>query len=253
MIPFRDENPTVNLPIATYVIIGMNIIVWVVVQGFGATYPLAESFCNYALIPGDLLGNAPANTQIAVAQNLTCPIDGRGELSTLVSSMFMHGGWFHIIGNMLFLWVFGDNVEDVMGPFRFAAFYVLCGLAAAIAQIVTDPTSLIPMVGASGAIGGVMGAYAIMFPKARIHMLIILIVYVTTLSVPAFVVLGYWFLIQVISGIGTLGASGGGVAFWAHIGGFVAGVILVFVFRDADMIAARKRLAERHSAKHSWF
>ena len=253
MIPFRDENPTVNLPIVTYVIIGMNIVVWVVVQGLGATYPLAESFCQYALIPGDLLGSAPPNTQIAVAQNLTCPIDGQGQLSTLVSSMFMHGGWFHIIGNMLFLWVFGDNVEDVMGPFRFAAFYVLCGLAAAIAQIVTDPTSLIPMVGASGAIGGVMGAYAILYPRARIHMLLILIVYVTTISVPAFVVLGYWFLIQVISGLGTLGASGGGVAFWAHIGGFAAGVVLVFLFRDKDMLAARRKLTERRNAKHSWF
>ena len=252
MIPFRDENPTVNLPIATYVILGMNIVVWAIVQGFGATYPLAESFCRYALIPGDLLGLAPANTQIAVAQNLTCPIDGRAEMSTLVSSMFMHGGWFHIIGNMLFLWVFGDNVEDVMGPFRFAAFYVLCGIAAAIAQIATDPSSLIPMVGASGAIGGVMGAYAVLFPRARVHMLLILIVYVTTISVPAFVVLGYWFLLQLISGVGTLGASGGGVAFWAHIGGFVAGVILVFVFRDKDMLAARKRLTTRHSAKHSW-
>ncbi|NKC01036.1 MAG: rhomboid family intramembrane serine protease [Pseudomonadales bacterium] len=253
MIPFRDENPTVNLPIATYVIIGMNVVVWFTVQGFGSTYALAESFCYYALIPGDLLGSVAANTQIAVADNLACSIHGRGELSTLVSSMFMHGGWLHILGNMLFLWVFGDNVEDIMGPFRFACFYVLCGLAAAVAQILNDPTSVIPMVGASGAIGGVMGAYAIMFPRARVHMLIILVVYITTISVPAILMLGYWFLLQLLSGVGSSGGSGGGVAFWAHIGGFVAGVVLVFAFRDPQMIAARKRIAPRRSARHSWF
>jgi membrane associated rhomboid family serine protease len=253
MIPIRDENPTVNLPIATYVIIGMNIVVWVVVQGLGAGYALAESFCYYALIPGDLLGAVDGRTQIAVGQQLACTIDGQGDLSTLITSMFMHGGWLHIIGNMLFLWVFGDNVEDVMGPFRFASFYVLCGLAAAIAQIVTDPDSLVPMVGASGAIGGVMGAYAILYPKARVHLLLILVIYVTTISVPAIFMLGYWFLLQLVSGLGTLGGSGGGVAFWAHIGGFVAGVLLVFVFRDPEMIAARARLTPRRKARHSWF
>lgn len=253
MIPIRDENPTVNLPIATYVIIGMNVVVWIVVQGFGSNYALAESFCYYALIPGDLLGTVDGRTQIAVGQNLACTVDGQGELNTLVTSMFMHGGWLHIIGNMLFLWVFGDNVEDVMGPFRFACFYVLCGLAAAIAQITTDPASLVPMVGASGAIGGVMGAYAVLYPRARVHLLLILIIYVTTISVPAIFMLGYWFLLQLVSGLGSVGGSGGGVAFWAHIGGFVAGLVLVFVFRDPAMVAARARLNQPRTARHSWF
>jgi membrane associated rhomboid family serine protease len=145
--------------------------------------------------------------------------------------MFMHGGWFHIIGNMWFLWVFGDNVEDEMGPVRFLVFYVLCGLAAAFAQIVTAPASLVPMVGASGAIGGVMGAYALLFPRVRVRLLIILVFYVTTITVPAIFMLGYWFLLQLLQGIPALGSEEGGVAFWAHVGGFLAGVALVWLFR----------------------
>ena len=140
-----------------------------------------------------------------------------------------------------------------MGPLRFAAFYVLCGLGAAFAQIAADPGSLIPMVGASGAIGGVMGAYAMMFPRARVHLLVILIVYVTTISVPAVFMLGYWFLLQLLSGIGTLGSTGGGVAFWAHIGGFVAGIVLVFFFRQPALIEARQRMTQRRRARHDWF
>lgn len=252
MFPIRDENPTLRPPIATYVIIGMNVVVWVVVQGLGTDEALARSFCYYALIPGDLLGQIVAATDIPIGAGLACRLDGSGEASTLITSMFMHGGWMHIIGNMLFLWVFGDNVEDVMGPLRFAIFYTLCGLAAAAAQIVTNPGSLVPMVGASGAIGGVMGAYAILFPRARVHLLIILIVYVTTISVPAILMLGYWFLLQLISGLGTLGAHGGGVAFWAHIGGFVAGVALIFFFRQPDLIAARKHLTSTRQARHKW-
>ena len=167
--------------------------------------------------------------------------------------MFMHGGWLHILGNMLFLWVFGDNVEDVMGPGRFFVFYVLCGLAAAGAQIATDPDSVVPMVGASGAIGGVMGAYAILFPRARVHLLIILVFYVTTISVPAILMLGYWFVLQLFSGVFSLGQSGGGVAFWAHIGGFVAGLALIRPFTRQDLIAARAKLTNRRQARHRWF
>jgi membrane associated rhomboid family serine protease len=252
MFPIRDENPTLRPPIATYVIIGMNLVVWVFVQGLGAEVPLIESFCRYALIPGDLLGTVAPGTVVPMSQTLACPLDGQSNASTILSSMFMHGGWFHLLGNMLFLWVFGDNVEDVMGPGRFALFYVLCGAAAAAAQIATDPTSVIPMVGASGAIGGVMGAYAILFPKARVDLLIVLIVYVTTVSVPAIFMLGYWFLLQLISGLGTLDAAGGGVAFWAHIGGFVAGVVLIFIFKRPDLIEARKSLTVRRSARHRW-
>jgi membrane associated rhomboid family serine protease len=152
--------------------------------------------------------------------------------------MFMHGGWFHILGNMWFLWVFGDNVEDAMGPVRYVIFYLLCGLAAAAAQVATDPASTIPMVGASGAIGGVMGGYARLYPRARIETLVPLGFYFTTFAVPAYVMLGYWFLIQILGGIPALAGAGGGVAFWAHVGGFAAGVILVGPFRRRDLLVA---------------
>ncbi len=253
MFPIRDENPTLRPPIATYILIGMNAVVWAVVQGFGSSGPLAESFCLYALIPGDLLNTAPAGAQFPVGAGLICQITGDSNVSSLFSSMFMHGGWLHILGNMLFLWVFGDNVEDVMGPGRFFVFYLLCGLAAAGAQIATDPDSLVPMVGASGAIGGVMGAYAILFPRARVHLLIILFVYVTTVSVPAILMLGYWFVLQLLSGVFSLGQSGGGVAFWAHIGGFVAGLALIRPFTRQDLISARAQLTNQRQARHRWF
>ena len=231
MFPISDDNPRSNLPIATFLIIGMNVAVWALVQGFGSPRALAESMCLYALVPGDLLGHVSAGTRIPVSETLACEFDGSGNVPSLFTSMFMHGSWFHIIGNMWFLWVFGDNVEDEMGPVRFLVFYVLCGLAAAAAQIVTDPDSLVPMVGASGAIGGVMGAYALLFPRVRVNLLIILGFYVTTIAVPAIFMLGYWFLLQLLQGIPAIGSEGGGVAFWAHVGGFVAGLGLVWLFR----------------------
>ena len=143
----------------------------------------------------------------------------------------------HIIGNMWFLWIFGGNVEDAMGPARFAVFYLLCGLAATTIQVASNPDSAVPMVGASGAIGGVMGAYVLLYPRVHVHMLFIFVIYVTTFAVPAFLMLGYWFLVQMLSGVASYGAEGGGVAFWAHIGGFVAGGILIFIFRDRKLLA----------------
>jgi membrane associated rhomboid family serine protease len=158
---------------------------------------------------------------------------------TPLTSMFMHGGWFHLLGNMWFLWIFGNNVEDSMGHGRFIAFYLLCGLAAAAAQTLADPASIIPMVGASGAIGGVMGAYVLLYPRVHVHMLVVLGFYATTIAVPAVFMLGYWFLVQLVSGWTSIGVEGGGVAFWAHVGGFVAGAVLVLLFRNP-------RLLERH-------
>jgi membrane associated rhomboid family serine protease len=230
VFPISDDNPRVNLPIATIVIIGLNVLVWVLLQGLGSPRALAESLCMYALIPGELLGSAEPGTQIQVGTNLLCRFDGSSNVASLVTSMFMHGGWFHIIGNMWFLWIFGDNVEDAMGPVRFLIFYVVCGLAAAAAQIISNPQSLIPMVGASGAIGGVMGAYALLFPRAKVNLLIFLGFIVTTISVPAVFMLGYWFLLQIVQGVPALGSEAGGVAFWAHAGGFVAGIVLVRLF-----------------------
>ena len=245
MFPLSDNNPTARVPVATIAIIIINVLVWFLVQGFGAPTPLAESLCLYGLIPGDLLGNVQPGTRQAMSDTLVCLLDGQGNAITLITSMFLHGGWFHIIGNMWFLWVFGDNVEDVMGPVRFVAFYVLCGLAAAGAQIATDTGSTLPMVGASGAIGGVMGAYALLFPHARVNTLIFLGFYVTTIAVPAVFMLGYWFLLQLLGGLPALGSAEGGVAFWAHIGGFLAGLVLIGAFARRDYLEAYRNLLRR--------
>ncbi len=225
MIPIRDENPQLKVPVVTYTLIGLNVLSWLLLQGYGAEPALSQSVCKLGLIPADLLGAAENIRPI-------CPVSGDGSWSTLLSSMFSHGSWMHLIGNMWFLWIFGDNVEDSMGSVRFAIFYVLCGFAAAFAQIVADTNSVIPMVGASGAIGGVMGAYIVLYPRVHVHMFM----YFTTFAVPAVFMLGYWFLIQVFGGFNSLGAEGGGVAFWAHLGGFVAGAVLVNVFKDQHLL-----------------
>jgi len=258
VFPLSDDNPTARLPIATLAIIALNLLVWGLLQGFGAATPLGQSMCLHGLIPGDLLGNVAPGTRVPVSEQLVCQLDGESNWSSLLTSMFMHGGWFHILGNMWFLWVFGDNVEDVMGPFRFVAFYVLCGLAAAAAQIAAAPTSTIPMVGASGAIGGVMGAYALLFPRARVNTLIFLGFYITTIAVPAVFMLGYWFLLQLLGGLPALGEARGGVAFWAHVGGFLAGVILIGLFTRRDYLAAYRGLVRRRGPEDSegdgrWF
>jgi membrane associated rhomboid family serine protease len=159
--------------------------------------------------------------------------------------MFLHGGWFHLISNMWFLWVFGDNVEDAMGALRFILFYLFCGLAAATAQILTDPDSVVPMVGASGAIGGAMGGYLRLYPHARVQSLIFLGFYVTTISVPAFAMLGYWFVLQLLGGLPTLTGVGVGVAFWAHVGGFLAGLVVVGPFSRTDYLAAHRAQRRR--------
>jgi membrane associated rhomboid family serine protease len=245
LFPLRDENPRIRFPYATLAIIIANALVWALVQGLGNQHALAESLCHYALIPADLLGNVAAGTSIPVGASLLCQFDGSANPASLITSMFMHGGWFHIIGNMWFLWVFGDNVEDVMGPLRFIAFYIICGLVAAFAQISTGPASVIPMVGASGAIGGVMGAYALLFPRVRVHTLIFLGFYITTVAIPAIFMLGIWFAVQLLEGLPALGSTQGGVAFWAHIGGFLAGVTLIYLFKRDDYLAAHRRQRPR--------
>ncbi len=156
-----------------------------------------------------------------------------GRLYTLLTSMFLHGGWMHLIGNMLFLWVFGRNVEDLIGSARYAGFYVLCGLAAAVLQVIISPYSRVPTIGASGAIAGVMGAYLIKFPRARIVTLVPIFVFITTMEIPAALMLLWWFAIQFASGLGSLATTnytGGGVAWFAHVGGFVAGMLLIRLF-----------------------
>ena len=154
---------------------------------------------------------------------------------------------------MWFLWIFGDNVEDVMGPIRFSLFYLLCGLAAASTQIITDVNSVVPMVGASGAIGGVMGAYALIYPRAHVHTFVFLGFYATTIAVPAVFMLGYWFIVQLLGGLPALGRTGGGVAFWAHIGGFLAGLALAILFKRTDYLKAHLAQPPKRKSRHRWF
>jgi rhomboid family protein len=237
MFPIRDDNPHFLTPYVTYGLIAANVLAWVLLQGFGTEPALSSSVCRLGLIPADLLQLAPAGASIPISPEAACVLTGTASWHTVLTSMFMHGGWMHLIGNMWFLWIFGNNVEDAMGHLRFIVFYLLCGIAAAALQTAFDPESMIPMVGASGAIGGVMGAYVLMYPRVHVHLLLILGFYVTTIAVPAYFMLGYWFLLQLVSGSIAIGAQGGGVAFWAHVGGFVAGAVLSVVFRNREMLA----------------
>ncbi len=230
MIPLRDDNPTCHASLATFIIIGLNIASWVFIQGFGNHPDLAKSICLFGLIPGEFLEIVQGGTKIQLGQGLYCLTEPQSNWFSPLTSMFMHGGWFHLILNMWFLYIFGDNVEDAMGSGRFIFFYLLCGLGAVAVQLVSNPAAVIPMVGASGAIGGVMGGYALLYPKAPVHMLVFFGFFVTRVIVPAYFMLGYWFLIQLISAIPTAGKTTGGVAFWAHIGGFITGIILVKLF-----------------------
>jgi len=236
VFPIRDDNPHFLTPIATYAITATNAAAWIFLQGLGSEPALSQSLCTLGLIPGELLQTLAPGTAFPLGEGLRCVISDRAAWHTLLTSMFLHGGWMHIAGNLWFLWIFGNNVEDSMGHARFLLFYLLCGLAAAGAQIASDPASGLPMIGASGAIGGVMGAYVLLYPRVHVHLLLVLGFYVTTVAVPAFLMLGYWFLLQLMGGFVTLGAEGGGVAFWAHVGGFAAGVVLVGAFRDPELL-----------------
>jgi len=238
MFPYKDDNPTLMTPVATYLLIGLNVAAWVFAQGFGTEPLLSTSVCELGLIPGAVLGTIPPGTPVPGAGHFDCQT-GPANWLTVVTSMFLHGGWFHLLGNLWFLWVFGNNVEDSMGKIRFVAFYVATGVAAAAAQAAVNPASAIPMVGASGAISGVMGAYIVLYPRVRVHMLVFLGVFITRIAVPAVAMLGYWFLLQVVGGIPALQSESGGVAFWAHAGGFAAGMLLVLMFRNPDLVAAR--------------
>jgi membrane associated rhomboid family serine protease len=239
MLPIRDDNPHFLTPVVTCSIIGLNTLAWVLLQGIGTEPLLSQSVCRLGLIPGELLQTLPPGTSFPLGDGAVCVITASPSWHTPLTSMFLHGGWLHIAFNMWFLWIFGNNVEDSMGHLRFAVFYLLCGLAAAALQVASDPASGVPMVGASGAIGGVMGAYIVLYPRVHVHLLVWLGFYVSTMAVPAVLMLGYWFLLQLLGGFGSLGAEGGGVAFWAHVGGFVAGALLIPLFRDRTLLERR--------------
>ena len=240
MFPLRDENPTELVPVITLVIIAINALVWVLVQQAGAGEGFLASLCALGAIPADITGNLDPGSWIQLGPDLACQASGLGWL-TLLTSMFMHGGWMHLIGNMWFMWVFGNNVEDSMGHIRFVVFYLLCGVVASVAHIVTDPASVVPTVGASGAISGIMGAYLVLYPRVRVHTLFFLFIFIRVIPLPAWVLLVQWMVIQVWYGVSTLGAGGGGVAFWAHIGGFAAGLVLIKLFQRPQLVAAKRQ------------
>ena len=245
MFPYRDENETQRPPYVTIIIIALNVLVWLVVEGAGASLAVARAVCDLGLIPGELTGTIPPGTKFPIGEGLACVIDPGRQVSHVLTSMFLHGSWMHLIGNMWFLWVFGDNIEDSMGRVRFAIFYLISGVAAALLQVLFNPASGIPMVGASGAISGVMGAYLILYPRVRVFALVVLGFFFTSIALPAWTMLLYWAAIQLVSGLfGLLAEERGGVAVWAHIGGFVAGVVLIKLFARHDDVMAHQ--------SHNW-
>jgi membrane associated rhomboid family serine protease len=252
MFPYRDENQTQRRSVVTLAFIALNVLAWLTVQGAGAPMPLAASVCNLGLIPGELTGSLAPGTAFPLGDGLVCLVDPGPEASHLLTSMFLHGSWMHLLGNMWFLWLFGDNVEDSMTRPRFLAFYLLCGLAAAFAQVITDPASGIPMVGASGAISGVMGGYLVLYPRVRVFALLPLGFFLTSVALPAWMMLLYWVGIQVLSGVASFGQTGGGVAFWAHVGGFAAGVVLVKLFARRDRVVAHRSHHWRPQRVQRW-
>lgn len=228
MIPIRDLNPTRTFPFFTILIIVVNILVFVHELLLQASSQNAINlfYAEYGFIPCLITSTCPQ-----VAGQLAQLHDPVSPLASLFTAMFVHGGWLHIAGNMLFFWIFGNNIEDEMGHIRFLIFYFVCGLIAAFAQIAFDPSSTIPSLGASGAIAGVLGAYFVRFPTAPVDTAIF-VIFIFFVRLPAFIVLGVWIALQFFTGIGALGTHDtGGVATFAHIGGFVAGMLLVFIFR----------------------
>jgi membrane associated rhomboid family serine protease len=249
MIPLSDENPTLHTPWMTWLLIGTTVAVWMVVQGAGSTQLLATSVCNLGLVPGELTHQAREGLAVPLGDGLACVVD-RDAINrfTPLTSMFLHGSWGHLLGNMLFFWVFGNNIEDSMGPGRFLVFYLLCGLVAAGAHVLVEPSSPVPTVGASGAISGVMGAYLVLYPKVRVNMLFIFIIFFKVIAIPAWLVLLWWFFIQVLTGLPQLSPMrpevSSGVAVWAHVGGFVAGVVLIKLFENPRLVAKRDEIRE---------
>ncbi|MCU0519726.1 MAG: rhomboid family intramembrane serine protease [Anaerolineae bacterium] len=220
MFPLRDNVPSRRFPVVTLVIVVVNVLLFLYEVMMGAD---AGAFTvSYGVVPARLLAGWY----------------NPGVLFTLLSSMYLHGGWAHLIGNMWYLWIFGDNIEDRMGRLRYFVFYTLCGIGAALIQVAVAPRSTIPMIGASGAIAGVLGAYLLLYPRARVSTLVPVFYFIRIIWLPAVVVLGGWFLVQLLNGLASLNVQmmTGGVAFWAHIGGFVAGMVLMPIFRKRDAL-----------------
>lgn len=255
MIPIGDDNPTLRTPLVTYVLVGIIVAAWVFVQGAGLDQMrLVASVCNLGLVPGEITRLARLGDGVPIAPGVACVVDDQNiNVLTPITSMFLHGGWGHLLGNLAFFWVFGNNVEDSMGRRRFTFFYLLCGIAAAAAHVFLDPRSIIPTVGASGAISGVMGGYLILYPRAHVRMFFAPIFFFWT---RAWLVLIWWFAWQIVSGLPQLlnvdPDVSGGTAFWAHIGGFAAGAILVMLFRDPRLVEAHRVARESGQFTERW-
>jgi rhomboid family protein len=253
MIPIKDENPTSTTPVITIALIVINIIVFftepVLASGSGVEREIRQAryfACNgaipYELTHGDRVAEAdpsqfekPIDLAFAELESRSCP--DKSVWLSILKSMFLHGSILHIVFNMLFLWVFGNNVEDRLGKVKFVAFYLLAGTAAAYAQSYVFPDSAVPLIGASGAVAGILGAYLLLFPRARVRTLLILIIFITMIEVPAYLMIGYWFLTNLLSSIGSVSGDTG-VAYMAHVGGFLAGMLLLLIFRPRRPQAA---------------
>jgi len=239
VFPLRDENPTTLVPFVTVAIIVVNVLVWLFIQDAGLGTGFVKSLCAYGAIPGEITGVIRDGTFVPLGTQYACRIGGGLGGASLLTSMFLHGGWMHLIGNMWFLWVFGNNIEDSMGHLRFIFFYLITGLAASGCHVLTAQASGIPTVGASGAISGVLGAYVVLYPNVRVQTLVFFVYIARVVALPALAVLGLWFALQLVQGL-FADQAGAGVAFWAHIGGFLAGLALIRLFARPKLVAARR-------------
>jgi len=231
VFPLHDDNPTELFPLVTLLLMAACGAVWVFLQGAGLSPSALEgSICSLGAVPSEITG--------ARSVGGPCPPGGSGRLG-LLTSMFLHGSWFHLVGNLWFLWIFGNNVEDSMGHLPFVVFYLVSGVAASLAHVLLDPGSALPMVGASGAVAAVMGAYIVLYPRERVHTLFFFLVFFRVVPLPAWVLLGYWFLLQLL-GSAAVPSQGGGIAYAAHVAGFLAGVALIPLFRDRTLVAAKR-------------
>ena len=250
MFPLSDESPLTRSPVMTYLILAAMFAVWVFVQGAGLDpLRLATTVCDLGMVPGEITHRAPLGQAVPIGYGLSCVVDNQAiNIWTPLISMFLHGGWAHILGNALFFWVFGRSIEDSMGSARFLAFYLICGLSAAAVYIAMEPASPVPTIGASGAISGVLGAYLVLYPRVRVKMLFWWLIFIQIFRIPAWIVLLYWFAVQVLTALPSLSqlnpAVTGGVAVWAHIGGFLTGVVLIKLFENRDRVAQRLALRQ---------
>jgi membrane associated rhomboid family serine protease len=242
LLPIGDDNQQRRTtPFVVYIIIAINVVVFLVFQQATGTEAGAEFTYAYSVVPYEITNNVDLVAPVRVPGGDIPQFPGPAPIwLTILTSMFMHGGWMHIIGNMLYLWIFGDNIEDNFGHGKFLIFYLVCGVVASFAHIFVDPNSVVPSLGASGAIAGVLGAYLIMFPRNRVRTLLPLGFLWTTIELPAVVVLGFWIVIQIFSQYTATVKSGqGGVAYMAHIGGFAVGLLLCLLFRRRNNIRFR--------------